>query len=235
MHENQPTKSCKTSQLPPKSEISFEYKTRLTKHNNTKETGKTIDDVEMVGGHVCQICGRQNFQNIQEMNDHFKIHSEKKSTYSCSLCPPNDIMIFSKKIQLRIHERKVHQNHSTRHSSTTTNRLDKETKAEGSKHGPQICEYCHYECISRSALEKHRLTHTNERPHSCRQCGKKFVQSSHVNYHMKTVHAPPGTERPKHHVCGECGAKFSTASTLRKHSRTHTGKLFMLLLGFSAE
>ena len=47
---------------------------------------------------------------------------------------------------------------------------------------------------------------------------------------MKTVHAVPGTERPKHHVCMECGSRFSTNSTLRKHIRTHTGKIHFLLL-----
>ena len=64
--------------------------------------------------------------------------------------------------------------------------------------------------------------------YQCPECNKRFVQSSHVNYHMKTVHAPPDTFRPKNHACTECGARFGTASTLRKHFRTHTGKQLIL-------
>jgi hypothetical protein len=56
-----------------------------------------------------------------------------------------------------------------------------------------VCEICQLACLSRSALSKHELTHTGERPHGCTfaNCGKKFVQKSHLNYHIKVVHGPP--------------------------------------------
>ena len=88
------------------------------------------------------------------------------------------------------------------------------------------CGFCRLKCISASSLEKHMRTHTGERPHKCEVCLKTFVQKSHVNYHMKTVHAVAGglksPVRPKTKVCPTCKATFATASTLAKHIRTHT-------------
>ena len=208
MHDESNIKSSKiegeklqdTKNLVPEKDAKFE--TNIQSHGG-------IDSLEP---HACKFCGRNNFKNAQALIDHISTHSDTNTTYSCTLCPPNKARVFAKKIQLRIHERKVH-GENVAHSRG---------KNAGAEH--QTCDVCQYECISRSALEKHILTHTKVRPHSCGECGKKFVQRSHVNYHMKTVHAPLGTERPKHYACLKCGARFATSSTLRKHSRTHTGK-----------
>jgi KRAB domain-containing zinc finger protein len=170
---------------------------------------------------ICEICGLRNFESVKEMNTHSKTHSSQNTSFVCKYCPSNNPMSFPRKIQLRIHERKVHEKHFIKQSKIESEIVSSLEVTKEKEH--QLCEVCNYECISKSALEKHILTHTKERPHECPECRKRFVQTSQVNYHIKTVHAPPGTLRLKHHSCLECGAKFSTASTLRKHYRTHTG------------
>ena len=39
-----------------------------------------------------------------------------------------------------------------------------------------------------SLLERHMRTHTHERPHQCRLCGRSYSQSGNLNVHLKTVH-----------------------------------------------
>ena len=59
----------------------------------------------------CEICGPLNFQSVKEMNAHSKNHSYKNTSFVCKYCPSNNPTSFPRKIQLRIHERKVHEKH----------------------------------------------------------------------------------------------------------------------------
>ena len=153
-----------------------------------------------------------------EVSEKHENHFDKTVPFTCKLCHSNTPnTMFSKKIQLKIHERKCH-------PKIRISGKEKSNKVR-TQQLTTYCEFCSYECISKSALAKHILAvHRKERPHPCPECGKRFSQTSHVNYHLKTVHAEAGTVvRTKSHACHECGAKFGTSSTLRKHQRTHTG------------
>ena len=187
---------------------------------NSNECDPKLEKCELES--KSQISESTNFPTHQEEE---KYENNKEPSYVCKLCPSNSPNSkFSKKIQLRIHERKFHlKDKNTLPGEMKTNKFRTQLMTI-------FCDSCSYECISRSALEKHILAvHKKERPHACPECGKRFTQTSHVNYHLKTVHAQPGTViRTKSHPCHECGAKFATSSTLRKHQRTHTGTLVKL-------
>ena len=70
-------------------------------------------------------------------------------------------------------------------------------------------------------------THTNERPHKCRLCGRSYSQSGNLNVHLKTIHgvlvdggrarADPEGVRP--HKCHICSRLFTTSSNMYQHIR----------------
>ncbi|XP_049629848.1 histone-lysine N-methyltransferase PRDM9-like isoform X1 [Suncus etruscus] len=70
-----------------------------------------------------------------------------------------------------------------------------------------------------SNLITHQMTHTEEKPHVCRVCGRGFGQRSVLIRHKKRTHTG---EKP--HVCRECGHGFSVRLSLITHQRTHTGE-----------
>lgn len=72
-------------------------------------------------------------------------------------------------------------------------------------------------------------SHSQDRPHQCRMCGRSYTQSGNLNVHMKTVHGvvesgvrgPAGvlhdTARP--HKCYICNRLFTTSSNMYQHIR----------------
>ena len=57
-----------------------------------------------------------------------------------------------------------------------------------------------------------------ESRYQCDVCDRKYIQKSHLNHHVKSVHLG---SRP--YQCGTCNMTFSTKQTLVVHIRIHTG------------
>ena len=57
---------------------------------------------------------------------------------------------------------------------------------KAAKAGKYKCDYCDIVCAKPSVLEKHRRTHTNERPFPCVVCGVSFKTKSNLTKHWKS-------------------------------------------------
>ena len=76
---------------------------------------------------------------------------------------------------------------------------------------PYSCEQCSKGFIQTIELKRHIKVHTGEKSHACTQCGKAFVDVSGLKSHM-IWHSGE-----KSHTCTECGREFSQKSNLKVH------------------
>ncbi|XP_072536710.1 uncharacterized protein [Salminus brasiliensis] len=87
------------------------------------------------------------------------------------------------------------------------------------------CQYCPRVFYYLSDLERHSITHSQNKPHVCQLCDKAFKRSSHLERH-KHIHTGQ-----RNFVCQLCPRRFREAAELTRHQRVHTGeKPFQCLL-----
>ncbi|XP_043228153.1 histone-lysine N-methyltransferase PRDM9-like [Amphibalanus amphitrite] len=86
------------------------------------------------------------------------------------------------------------------------------------RNGRFKCERCHYSTDESENMNRHRKTHTGERPHRCDICDKTFAQRCHLTIHNR-IHTG---QRP--YKCDVCGKSFRRSCDLSRHVTVHTGE-----------
>lgn len=108
--------------------------------------------------HKCHLCD-QSFVFANELASHIEYHNPDNHKYQCSKC---DRKYFFKR-SLVAH---LARNHKERVRD-------------------QVCTVCDKGFFDLTALKKHLLIHTGEKPFECPECHTKFVRSDHLKTHMK--------------------------------------------------
>ncbi|XP_028988137.1 zinc finger protein 354C-like [Betta splendens] len=165
----------------------------------------------------CNLCGKRCVNEIA-LNSHNRIHSEGYE-HRCKYCN----VTFKSKRDKIIHE-KIHVNDEKPYKcsdcSETFSTL-KGRRTHQKKHIPHIltCDICGTEFFDNSALQRHILVHTGEKPYKCSVCQQSFTQSNHLTSHMR-LHTG---ERP--YKCQHCDKCFNHNVSLKSHiQRYHSSK-----------
>ncbi|XP_070229717.1 histone-lysine N-methyltransferase MECOM isoform X9 [Bos mutus] len=169
------------------------------------------------------------------------IHEERQ--YRCEDCD----QLFESKAELADHQKFPC---STPHSAFSMVEDDFQQKLESENdlreiHAIQECKECDQVFPDLQSLEKHMLSHTEEREYKCDQCPKAFNWKSNLIRHQmshdsgkhyecencaKVFTDPSNLQRhirsqhvgARAHACPECGKTFATSSGLKQHKHIHS-------------
>ncbi|KPI92947.1 Zinc finger protein 26 [Papilio xuthus] len=84
---------------------------------------------------------------------------------------------------------------------------------------PYSCKYCPKRFKVPGGLHSHILwNHKRVRNHKCEVCNATFISSSSRSSHIRKSHL-----KEKKYSCESCGKRFFSKSELQRHSLTHTG------------
>ncbi|KAL6427587.1 hypothetical protein ACFW04_008812 [Cataglyphis niger] len=152
--------------------------------------------------YVCDVCNK-SFKQLGHLSQHSLTHHDYRS-FQCTMCG----IKFDSLDSLKQHAH-LHKGNAT--TTTTTSKIRDVYRLFE-------CDNCKKVFTTKSVLERHIFTHTQERQYDCKVCGKRFKQAGHVKSHM-LVHT--GERRFQ---CTVCSKRFSLSNSLKKHMYVHNGE-----------
>uniref|UniRef100_A0A8D8NDR6 PR domain zinc finger protein 5 n=2 Tax=Culex pipiens TaxID=7175 RepID=A0A8D8NDR6_CULPI len=132
--------------------------------------------------YMCDTCGL-SFEQKFALETHRKRHADVRQ-YKCDYCP----MEYFTRPEMLLHTKQVHLNAF-------------EVK----------CPECNLTFKTKSTLNQHLKSHTNQRTHTCAMCGFGFKSYTHLNRHVKSVH------QDFRFQCEHCEISYGRKDKLRMH------------------
>ncbi|KAJ6633299.1 Zinc finger and BTB domain-containing protein 41 [Pseudolycoriella hygida] len=171
------------------------YKSVKTIRKHSKNCNQTTSNYKTTYYHktiddefVCNVCNK-SFKSRQSVNAHIQRHIGQKLL--CNIC--------GKYLSNR-------------------NNLTKHYKTVHLKEKRYQCPQCQKRYDSGYRLRIHQNSHEGIRLFGCPLCPQRFITSSALSRHKKTVH-----KQGELYECNICFRKFNIAYNLRAHMVTHTG------------
>nr|XP_021199376.2 zinc finger protein 93-like [Helicoverpa armigera] len=84
------------------------------------------------------------------------------------------------------------------------------------------CADCGREFAYPSTYKVHMRSHTDEKPHPCPTCDKRYKDTSALKRHIDNAHSH--VQKRRDFVCEHCGKAFFAKKDVIIHMRTHTGE-----------
>lgn len=170
----------------------------------------------------CQVCDKE--VALKNINKHLLSHEQTVTDqYICDLCGRS----YRKKLNLRIHLRKLHLNNlfftckfcQREFRDWSTMNYHIKTVHDNSLL-VHTCDVCGKRYASLYRLDEHKTLHTKLKPFPCSQCNLSFRKRKQLQFHM-SVHT-----NIRKLVCTVCGKTFKDKKALKQHLRTHEDRAF---------
>jgi rubrerythrin len=126
----------------------------------------------------CRRCSKV-LSSLAGLRSHMKLHSERQRAFVCELCKK----LFRTPQLLALHKRNVHEDVPLRYQCDTCGKAFKfpeGLKSHAIIHQPtnEACPVCGKIFPNPTYLRTHMKWHSDERPHCCDMCGKRFKSMS---------------------------------------------------------
>ncbi|XP_055077856.1 POZ (BTB) and AT hook-containing zinc finger 1 isoform X2 [Periophthalmus magnuspinnatus] len=189
-----------------------------------------LDQQKDIGLFPCRTCGKA-FTEASRLKNHEAQHGASSGSVT-SLAAPGGLSLVENGVQL--HGALALDNSRKRERTRRHVGCDicgkvfrdvyhlNRHKLSHSGEKPYACHVCGLRFKRKDRMSYHVRSHDGSvgKPYVCQSCGKGFSRPDHLNGHIKQVHT---TERP--HKCQICNASFATRDRLRSHLVCHEDKI----------
>ncbi|XP_073504882.1 myc-associated zinc finger protein isoform X4 [Phyllobates terribilis] len=164
------------------------------------------------GPYICSLCSKE-FKNGYNLRRHEAIHTGTKPARAqpavkMPTMVPLSLLSVAGTLGTSTESLEVPTSPSTLHvpgPSPTAKKVRKN----------HACEMCGKAFRDVYHLNRHKLSHSDEKPYSCHVCQQRFKRKDRMTYHVRshdgTVHKP--------YICSHCGKGFSRPDHLNSHVR----------------
>ncbi|XP_019749175.1 zinc finger protein 11-like [Hippocampus comes] len=183
---------------------------------------------------TCPVCGK-SFLRAAAMRRHQETHSENRELkYKCGRCNKR----FRDQYDMKRHNMRVHERDD--------DNADEEEEAAAEPESPEMsdnknCALCGKYIARKVDMERHMTSHSEDRPHKCSFCEKRFKTRYVLKRHQKefcksqelkrplaqrrqeqSLDAQPAAAPAEGKVCPMCSRTLPCSADMDKHLRSHT-------------